>query len=262
MNGVVKFFNRKKGYGFIYGTGCIEKDGKVDVLPEYFVHTSQVGSKRLRSGDMVKFEPHEDEKGLSAVNVLKKGCCTENDPRCYIAQRIFDEFDFEIPCMSWMWIGYEEMKDIFNYLNAKKNQDSEELKCIEKEYELDRVTEDDVLRCIAAGGYEFWRMEEDLNRKEMLTVARNILKKRKLHYKKIRDQYGEEKYVVVDANNVIQTSEQGMTAEELCDYAYEMMFEMQGCRALKANESIVSIHGPVKQKNNQVNKKAEVQKYE
>lgn len=225
MNGVVKFFNRKKGYGFIYGTGCIEKDGKVDVLPEYFVHTSQVGSQRLRSGDMVKFEPHEDEKGLSAVNVSKARFCTENDPRCYIAQRILNEFDLEIPCVSWAGIGYEDMKEICNYLNAKKNQDGEELERIEKKYELDKVTKDDILRCIAAGGYEFWRMEEELNRKEMLKMARDTLKKHKLHYKKIRDQYSEEKYVVVDANNVIQTSEQGMTAEELCNYACDMMFE-------------------------------------
>lgn len=232
MKGIVIYFNRKKGYGFIYGTGCVEENGKEDVLPKYFVHTSQVRAKRLRYGDMVKFDSRKEKKGLVAVNVSKARFCEKNDPRCYIAYRIFNEFDVEIPYMSWIWIGFEDMKEIFNYLNAKKNQDGEELERIEKKYELDKVTKDDVLRCIAAGGYELWKMEEDLNRKEMLKVARNTLKKHKLHYEKIRDQYGEEKYVVVDANNVIQTSEQGMTEEELCDYAYEMMFEMQGCSGL------------------------------
>ena len=35
MKGIVKWYNGKKGFGFIYGTGC-DKDNSNEVLPEYF----------------------------------------------------------------------------------------------------------------------------------------------------------------------------------------------------------------------------------
>lgn len=54
--GTVKWFNQKKGYGFITA-----EDGK-----EIFVHFSSIqgeGFKTLREGDEVKFEITEGEKG-------------------------------------------------------------------------------------------------------------------------------------------------------------------------------------------------------
>jgi CspA family cold shock protein len=62
--GVVKWFNPKKGYGFI-----TSEDGK-----EIFVHFSSVqgeGFKTLREGDEVKFEITQGEKGEQATNVVK-----------------------------------------------------------------------------------------------------------------------------------------------------------------------------------------------
>ena len=62
MNGVVKFYNRSKNYGFITG-----EDGK-----EYFVHLS--GIKKgvyIHQGDNVTFEVVEGDRGLKAENVDK-----------------------------------------------------------------------------------------------------------------------------------------------------------------------------------------------
>jgi len=62
--GIVKWFNQKKGYGFL-----ISEDGK-----EIFVHFSSIqgeGFKTLREGDEVKFEITEGEKGEEATNVVK-----------------------------------------------------------------------------------------------------------------------------------------------------------------------------------------------
>ena len=61
-NGIVKWFNDKKGYGFIE-----QEDG-----PDVFVHFSGINSmgfKSLREGDRVTFEIEQGEKGPSAVNV-------------------------------------------------------------------------------------------------------------------------------------------------------------------------------------------------
>lgn len=64
MNGTVKWFNKKKGYGFIKGED--EKD--------YFVHyTSVPRGVFLREEDTVSFDPVENEKGLQAQNVQKTG---------------------------------------------------------------------------------------------------------------------------------------------------------------------------------------------
>lgn len=62
VNGVVKWFNDAKGYGFI------EREGEADV----FVHHRAIngtGRKTLHDGQQVSFEITEGEKGLQAENV-------------------------------------------------------------------------------------------------------------------------------------------------------------------------------------------------
>ena len=63
--GKVKWFNPRKGYGFI-GTA----DGR-----DVFVHYSSIagdGFKTLGEGDTVQFDIVEGEKGLRATNVVAK----------------------------------------------------------------------------------------------------------------------------------------------------------------------------------------------
>ena len=66
MEGIVKWFNFQKGYGFITPTGD-EKD--------VFVHMSAVkdsGVGYLDEGDSLTFEIEEGKKGPSAVNLKKE----------------------------------------------------------------------------------------------------------------------------------------------------------------------------------------------
>ncbi|MGE5294448.1 MAG: cold-shock protein [Solirubrobacterales bacterium] len=65
LEGKVKWFNPRKGYGFI-GTD----DGR-----DVFVHYSSIsaeGFKTLSEGDTVLFDIAEGEKGLRATNVRPK----------------------------------------------------------------------------------------------------------------------------------------------------------------------------------------------
>jgi CspA family cold shock protein len=61
-NGLVKWFNDQKGYGFI------EQENGSDV----FVHHSGIeatGFKSLHEGDRVTFDVEQGQKGPAAVNV-------------------------------------------------------------------------------------------------------------------------------------------------------------------------------------------------
>ena len=62
VNGRVKWFNDKKGFGFIE-----QENG-----PDVFVHHSNInasGFKSLKEGDRVTFDVEKGPKGSSAVNV-------------------------------------------------------------------------------------------------------------------------------------------------------------------------------------------------
>ncbi|GAB4341220.1 MAG: cold-shock protein [Candidatus Abyssubacteria bacterium] len=62
--GVVKWFNDQKGYGFIS-----QENG-----PDVFVHHSSIkasGFKTLAENDRVRFEMVQGPKGLKAENVVK-----------------------------------------------------------------------------------------------------------------------------------------------------------------------------------------------
>ena len=65
LKGKVKWFNGKKGYGFIE-----REDKEKDV----FVHASAVrdaGLRFLNEGDSLEFSVEDGEKGPSAVNLKK-----------------------------------------------------------------------------------------------------------------------------------------------------------------------------------------------
>ena len=66
-NGIVKWFNASKGYGFI-----APADGSKDL----FVHFSAIqdagnGYRSLNEGDQVEFNVEQGQKGLQATNVVK-----------------------------------------------------------------------------------------------------------------------------------------------------------------------------------------------
>ena len=63
-NGVVKWFNDSKGFGFIE-----QENG-----PDVFVHFSGItmdGYKTLAEGDSVSFDIEDSDRGPAAKNVMK-----------------------------------------------------------------------------------------------------------------------------------------------------------------------------------------------
>ncbi len=64
FEGTIKWFNEKKGYGFI----------KRENGPDVFVHYSAIASdgfRTLAEGERVQFDLEEGDKGLKAVNVVR-----------------------------------------------------------------------------------------------------------------------------------------------------------------------------------------------
>ncbi|MHC5310881.1 cold-shock protein [Myroides sp. LJL116] len=61
QEGIVKFFNETKGFGFI-----TPQDGGQDI----FVHTTGL-NESIRENDHVVFEVEKGKKGLNAVNVRR-----------------------------------------------------------------------------------------------------------------------------------------------------------------------------------------------
>lgn len=63
MTGTVKWFNEKKGFGFILG-----EDGK-----DYFLHFSNIekqGFKTVLEGERVSFEVENSERGPQATKIV------------------------------------------------------------------------------------------------------------------------------------------------------------------------------------------------
>jgi CspA family cold shock protein len=72
--GTVKWFNPRKGYGFI-----ADKEGR-----DIFVHYASIsgeGYKTLNEGDTVSFDVVEGEKGLRAENVIPKEAARGKTPK-------------------------------------------------------------------------------------------------------------------------------------------------------------------------------------
>ncbi len=66
MTGTVKWFDERKGFGFI-----TSEDGQ-----DIFVHFTSIqadGFKNLNEGDQVEFEINETDRGPQASNVVKIG---------------------------------------------------------------------------------------------------------------------------------------------------------------------------------------------
>ena len=68
VQGTVKWFSKKKGYGFIFPLG----GGKAVFVEDFFVRNSGVagaGSRALEEGERVAYQVTQDEWGPTAENV-------------------------------------------------------------------------------------------------------------------------------------------------------------------------------------------------
>ncbi|MDF2879758.1 MAG: cold-shock DNA-binding protein family [Clostridiaceae bacterium] len=64
-NGVVKWFNKEKGYGFI----TVEGEG--DIFVHYSAIKEEGNRKNLEEGENVQLDVVEGDKGPQASNVMK-----------------------------------------------------------------------------------------------------------------------------------------------------------------------------------------------
>lgn len=76
QNGVVKWFNNAKGYGFI-----LSEDSGEDIFAHYSAITME-GYKTLKAGQSVSFDAEQGPKGLHAVNIRAANAeeCEEQAP--------------------------------------------------------------------------------------------------------------------------------------------------------------------------------------
>jgi cold shock protein len=63
ITGTVKWFDEKKGFGFI------EREGGADVFVHFRSIVGDDGFKTLNDGQQVEFEVEDGQKGPQAVNV-------------------------------------------------------------------------------------------------------------------------------------------------------------------------------------------------
>lgn len=103
MKGTVKWYNARKGYGFI-----LAENGD-----EVFVHYSAISPndfKVLYNDESVEFNLIITPEGKQATNVKTV------DPREIIVNKILNEFDIKIPFLSWAGIDISELMEYYEDL--------------------------------------------------------------------------------------------------------------------------------------------------
>lgn len=81
------------------------------------------------------------------------------------------------------------------------------------------LNEDDIVNFELGAGKDGRKQAVNIIPVLTMEMVRNSLKGENLYVKTMKDAYKVTKYLVVDANNVIQSNEQGMTFLELAEYA-------------------------------------------